>query len=163
MRRVRIVHVLIVMALLAMTACTQPDNTGAQNAATLERVVAEVWNSGDFAMLADAIAENFVRHNPVTWDPPMIEGRQAFQDYVTKVRKDFTNFNVMVHNRFGQGNLVAANWTVTGTHAESGKDIKVDGITLSRFAEGKLVEEWVAWDTQSIAQQIGMTPETSMK
>jgi steroid delta-isomerase-like uncharacterized protein len=151
------------MALLAMTACTQPDNTGAQNAVTLERVVAEVWNSGNFAMLADAMAENFVRHNPATWDPPMIDGRQAFQDYVTQIRTDFTNFQVQVQNRLAEGNLVAANWTVTGTHAGSGKDVKVDGITLSRFTDGMLVEEWVSWDTQGLTQQLGAMPETSTK
>ncbi len=149
------IRMALVMALLSMIACAQPDNTGSANLTSSEEFTAQVWNGGNVAMIDATVATGFVRHNPSTWDPPMIEGTEDFKAYVTQVRTDFADFQVQVHSRIAQGNMVAANWTVTGTHSESGKEISVDGITLSRFADGMLAKEWVSWDTYSLMQQLG--------
>lgn len=162
MRNTLFIRMAVVTALLAMIACTQPDNTGSANLTSSEEFTAQVWNGGNVAMIDETVATGFVRHNPSTWDPPMIDGAEAFKAYVTKVRTDFPDFHVQVHNRIADGDMVATNWTVTGTHSESGNKISADGITLSRFADGKLAEEWVSWDTYSLMQQMGMVESPKM-
>ena len=157
--------VVLLVAALALSACTQGDKTGAENKALAERFVDEVWNSGNVALIDETVATTFVRHNPNSWDPPMIRGLQEFKDYVTRTRTDFGNFHVAVDERFAEGDMVAATWTVTATHNETGKPANVKGISISRFSGGKLAEEWVTWDTHGLMQQLGMVaePETTMK
>ncbi len=59
-------------------------------------------------------------------------------------------------------------WTAgthTGTHAgdlmgipPTGRRIEVSGITISRFAGGKIAEEWHQGDDLGMMQQLGVVP-----
>jgi len=64
-----------------------------------------------------------------------------------------------------EGDHVATRWTGRGTHtgeiagiAPTGKDVTVSGITVSRFEDGLVVEEWTTWDTLGMLVQIGAVP-----
>ena len=155
------IHVGIVFViLLLMSSCTQVDQSVATNKATADRINNEAWNSGNLDVLDDAVAADFVRHNPPSVDPPEVSGLDAFKEYITSVRTAYPDFHVEVHSRVAEGDLGAANWTVTGTNAESGIAIKVPGISISRFQDGKLAEEWVSWDTESLSDQLEADTET---
>ena len=41
----------------------------------------------------------------------------------------------------------------------TGNRIEITGITIDRFAEGKIVEEWTNYDALGLLQQIGLVPE----
>ncbi len=151
--------VVIVVALLAFGACTQANQAVNPNLAASERFVDEVWNKGNVAVVDELADPGFLRHNPASYQTPHIEGAEAFKQYVTQVRTDFQDFHVAVETRFADGDLLAASWTVTGTQQQLGKPISIKGITISRYANGKLVEEWVSWDTHGLMQQLGMVPE----
>ena len=65
-----------------------------------------------------------------------------------------------------EGDKVVTRWTGRGTHdgdlmgvAPSGKQVTVSGLTLSRLANGKVVEEYTNWDTFGMMQQLGVVPE----
>jgi hypothetical protein len=55
--------------------------------------------------------------------------------------------------------MVATSWTVTGTNQELNKPISLNGLSITRYAAGKAVEEWVAWDTHGLMQQLGMATQ----
>jgi predicted ester cyclase len=64
-----------------------------------------------------------------------------------------------------EGDKVVWRWCITGTHAgelmgipPTGKSIKISGIVISRFANGKWAEDYVNWDTLGMLQQIGVVP-----
>jgi predicted ester cyclase len=40
----------------------------------------------------------------------------------------------------------------------TGARIAVEAITIFRFAEGKIAEEWTVWDALGLLQQVGATP-----
>ena len=40
----------------------------------------------------------------------------------------------------------------------TGKTIKIDGMTLFRFKDGKIREEWSVWDMLSVLRQAGLFP-----
>ncbi len=42
--------------------------------------------------------------------------------------------------------------------AATGRPVSVSGISIFRFAGGKIVEAHEAWDTMTIMQQIGAAP-----
>ena len=67
-------------------------------------------------------------------------------------------------------------WSGRGTHRgdwvvptmgpvpATGKRVTFTGMTTARVANGKIVEDWVYWDTQSVLQQLGATqPSTQAR
>ena len=161
----KILLVVVAVALMALGACTQANQAVNPNVAMAQRFTDEVWNNGNLAAVDEIADATFARHNPESWSTPHIEGAEAFKTYVTQVRTMYPDFHVEIGTRLAQGDLLAASWTVTGTHAELNKQISVKGITISRYANGKLAEEWVSWDTHGLMQQLGMVaaPESSAK
>jgi len=64
-----------------------------------------------------------------------------------------------------EGDKVATRWTMTGTHQgelmgipPTGVRITVTGISMSRFADGKLAEGWNSYDILGMMQQLGVIP-----
>ena len=140
--------------LLLLSACTQVDQTAAKNRAIGDQFTNEGWNAGNLDALDAIVSGDFVRHNPPSVDQPEIQGLDALKEYIANPHNPSPDFHVKIHSRLGEGNLVAANWTVTGTNAENGMAIKIPGITLSRYLDGKVVEEWASWDTESLSDQL---------
>ncbi len=157
--------VVCVVALLAMSACAPLDKTAESNMAAAQRFTEEIWNKGNLEAAGEILADNFVRHNPASWQPPATESLDAFKDYVAQIRSIYPDFHVQVNSRFASGDMVAASWTVTGTNKDLNKPISLNGLSITRYAGGKAVEEWVAWDTHGLMQQLGMVnpPEMSAK
>ena len=150
------IAVAFAMGLLVFGACSQADYMAAQNKATAERLIEEVWNNANIDMIDETVSTDFVRHNPNSWDPPMIEGADAFKAYVQGVHDRFADFHVHVDAILAEGDMVAIAWTVTGKSNESGRDFKVRGAGITKYLDGKAVEEWANWDTHDAMEQIGM-------
>ena len=71
-----------------------------------------------------------------------------------------------VEELFAEGETVVARWSCRGTHkgelngiAPTGKQISITGISIARFAAGKIVEGWVNWDALGLMQQLGVVAE----
>ena len=156
------IFIFLLGALFAFSACAQMDKTAETNAALADRFAAEAWNNGNLDLIDEMVADNFVRHLPASWDTPKIEGAAAFKEYMTNIRTMYPDFNVKVHKRVASGDMVTAAWTVSGTNKDVNKKIAVMGMTMSRYADGKLAEEWVTWDTAGMQNQLA-AEETSMK
>jgi predicted ester cyclase len=60
-------------------------------------------------------------------------------------------------------NRIVMRWTYSGTHsgaeneAMAGKKVTNSGISVVHVADGKMVEEWAAWDNLHTMTQLGMT------
>jgi steroid delta-isomerase-like uncharacterized protein len=64
-----------------------------------------------------------------------------------------------------EGDLVAVYWTARGTNTgtgnglpATGKKVELGGITIWRVVDGKIKEEWSAFDQLSMMQQLGLLP-----
>ena len=42
--------------------------------------------------------------------------------------------------------------------APTGKRVTIEGLTMSRIRNGKIVESWAFWDTGELFKQIGAKP-----
>jgi hypothetical protein len=51
-------------------------------------------------------------------------------------------------------NSVASRWTLHGTHRD--RHARLRGIVISRFEDGKIVEDWAASDTMELLRQLGI-------
>ena len=58
------------------------------------------------------------------------------------------------HVNVSEGDRVATHWTMSGTHR--GWRVQLPGITISRFEDGRIVEDWSYSDSIEIAKQLGV-------
>ena len=81
-------------------------------------------------------------------------------------RNAFQDFRLTVEEVLSDGETTMARWSCRGTHkgelngiAPTGKQISITGISVARFAGGKMVEGWVNWDALGLMRQLGAVAE----
>jgi steroid delta-isomerase-like uncharacterized protein len=135
----------------------------ADNSTLLRRYYEEVVNQGDLNAVDDIVAADYVsHHNDPAHLPPGPAGVKAF---ISMTRQGFPDLHITVDDLFAQGDQVASMWTMEGTHTgewfgapASGKRAKWSGIVITRFAGGKMAEDWYNFDQVSLLQQLGIIP-----
>ena len=129
-----------------------------QNKATARRVYEEGLSQGRFEV---PYTKNFVGHGggaaTFTHEQGMAEARGW--------RKAFPDLNVVVDLIVAEGDLVSVRWTARGTNTGSGngipatgKKVQTTGITMFRFADGAIAEEWTAGNQLGLMRQLGLLP-----
>lgn len=76
--------------------------------------------------------------------------RRSIAKYVTL----FPELEVTVVDQVTEGEKVASRWTMNGTHR--GRAVTLWGIVISRFEDGRIVEDWATNDTIDLARQLGL-------
>lgn len=125
----------------------------------------QAWNAAFNDGKPDAFdsirANDYVRHysqSPgyISLDPG------GFKSAVLEMRRGFPNIKSKIDDVFGGDNEFTIRWSSDGTHLNSflgipatGKHIVTDGVTVCRFKDGLLHEEWVAWNLQGVASALG--------
>jgi len=114
----------------------------------------EVLNRGDMAV-ADAIFAPGVRFQYPLGD---LNGLPAVKNYIAAVREAFPDITFAVEDLFGEGDQVAARWSLAGTQTgrfrgkpPTGKRVAVAGNTVFRLQNGRIDEMWVAFDPARLA------------
>ncbi len=136
------------------------------NMAIARRVFEEVWNQGKVALLDELLAPNFILHDP---DRPDVRTREDYKRWVNETRNAFPDLHGTIEGMFAQGEEVADRWTMRGTNTgdlvtpmmripATGKQLTMTGLSIVRFAEGKIVEHWHLADYLGMFQQLGLIP-----
>ena len=132
------------------------------NKRIIQRLFEESW-TGNFAAIDEFISPDYVGHDPSEQEP--IRRPDGLKEFIERYRSAFEDTRITVDDQFAEGGKVATRWTARGTHAgeisgiaPTGKDVTVTGVTISRFAGGKVVEEWSTWDTLGLLVQLGVVP-----
>ena len=129
------------------------------NIAVQERFSAAI-NSGDLGALDELVAADSVDHDPAPGQGP---GPQGFRDMFSEMRAAFPDLYVEVEHLTATDGDVAIAYTLTGTHrgtlmghAATGETVRVRGVQIARFADGKLVERWGSSDQLGMLTQLGL-------
>ena len=133
-----------------------------ENLALLERYY-EVVNQGNLDAIDEIIATGYVsHHNDPAHLPPGPEGVKAF---ISITRTGFPDLRLTVDQMFAEGDQAASMWTMEGTHTgewfgtpATGKHARWSGIVITRFAGGKIAEDWYNFDQVALLQQLGIIP-----
>jgi len=80
-----------------------------------------------------------------------LEGVRQSVALYTKVLSDLT---LVVENQVTEGERVTSRFVVSGT--SFGKTVRFAGITISRFKDGAIVEDWSVTDTLGMLRQLGI-------
>jgi len=143
---------------LVATGCQQQDHS--QNLKPLIDKDVAAWNTGNFQELDSILDPRIIRHENLK---PPVEGIDGIKKLIAGIRSAYPDFKVVLDEvTFGEDKAVVR-WTVTGTNTgpgempPTGKAVKLWGIDVVHFANGKITERWVAYDNQSVMEQLGFT------
>ena len=136
-------------------ASLQPGNPEA----VMRRFIGEVINNGDYSALRDLIHPDYVYRTP----GQELRGPQQIEDLFELYRAAFPDLHVQINDLVAAADKIAITITLTATHAGSltgidatGRRVKIRGSVFSRFAGGRIVEEWELLDQLSLLEQLGV-------
>src|SRR5262245_17746039 len=120
--------------------------SGEVNKALSRRLVEEAWNQGKIEVLDEILADDFVHRDPTA---PERRNRDDYKQWIADSRVAFPDLQLTVDDELVDGEQIATRWTARGTHQgdlvqptgdipPTGRQIKSTGITIARFANGKL-------------------------
>jgi len=128
------------------------------NKAIERRIFEEVWNQGALDVADELLAADCIVHTPPN---PDTVGTEAFKGMVGMYLAAFPDLQWTTEDIIAEGDKVVIRWTATGTHQgelmsipASGRQVTWTGMTIYRFADGKIVENWWAYDALGMMQQI---------
>lgn len=135
--------------------------TTIENANTVRKVIDDIWNHGQMAMADTYFTADYIGHDPATTNAT--RGPEAIKQNATMYRKAFPDLHLHIEDTISDGDHVVARWTSTGTHTgdlqgipATGKSTSSTGITIARFVNGKIAEEWANWDALGLMRQLGV-------
>lgn len=154
MRKISFLLLLFVICMPAMAKQGAEQEKNKQTA----RSFFDVLDQGRLDKYAESHAKDFVAHGR-DHDGTLEEDMAAAKEE----RKALPDMRMRVNQILAERDLVAVHWTASGTNTQAGmgfpatgKTIKIDGMTLFRFRDGKICEEWSAWDMLSVLRQAGL-------
>ena len=128
----------------------------------LGQMLDQTFNHGNLFIVDEWIASDAVNHIP-GWG--LTPNRLGFKQMIANLRAAFPNLQCTVEDEIGQGDKLAAHWTVRGTHEgrfygnlPTGRTVEVQGFIFARTAAGQIVENWIFLDQMGMLQQLGIVP-----
>ncbi len=132
------------------------------NLATLGKF-AEAVKTGNFDLFKEAVSNENIDHDPAEGQ---VAGPEGYRMFFTGLRTAFPDMNVALETLVADDESIAFAYTLTGTQtgplmefAPTGKKIKIRGMQISKFKDGKMVERWGSSDQLGMLQQLGLLEE----
>jgi predicted ester cyclase len=117
---------------------------------TARRALEEVCSGKRLDRIPDVYHDEFVDHvNALEY-----RGHEGARQSVALYLELFPDLRFAVEEQVTEGDRVASRWTLTGTHR--GRQVTLRGIVISRFEDGRIIEDWAASDTMEIPRQLGV-------
>jgi predicted ester cyclase len=117
---------------------------------TARRALEDVCSGRNLEGIPDVYHPEFVDHvNALEY-----RGYEGARRSVALYLELFPDLRFVVDEQVTEGARVASRWTLHGTHR--GRSVTLRGIVISRFEDGKIIEDWAASDTMEIPRQLGV-------
>ncbi len=153
---------LVVFALVfaPLAACQSAQVLEEGNKAVARRAFEEILSQGHFESAEELYARDFVNHG-LHRDIGLKEDQDAAKGW----RSAFPDARMEVQEVVAEGDRVAVLWVGRGTNTgtgnglpATGKTAELRGITIWRIVDGRIKEEWSAYNELSLMQQLGLMP-----
>ena len=127
-----------------------PTTTAADQRETARRALEQVCSGRDLDGIPRDYHPDFVDHvNRFTY-----RGHDGARQSVALYLALFPDLRFEVDDQVAEGDKVASRWTLRGTH--KGRQVELRGIVISRFEDGRIIEDWAASDTLELVRQLGI-------
>jgi len=131
-----------------------------QNKAIAKRTFEEILSQGRFELATELYAKDFINHG-LHSNASLEEDQAALRGW----HAAFPDVVIVPEKLIAEGDLVTIYWVARGTNTgtgnglpATGKKAELAGITIWRIADGKIKEEWSAFDQLSMMKQLGLLP-----
>ena len=121
----------------------------------------QVWKDGGDAVARAMLHPDAIGH----MEGGEVKGTDEFLAMRAQLLGAMPDLQMQVEDLIGQGDNVAVRWSVTATHAGDGLGLRASqqrlrfrGITWLKFADGRLVEGWDAWNQGQLMQVMANPP-----
>ena len=144
----------------APSAVTGDPGDPEANKAIVRRYLEEAWNQQNLDVLDELMTADVINHSPTRYQLDLETHKQVLSMYFTGL----PDLHGTTEDLIAEGDKVVGRYTATGTHQgelivpATGNQVVWTGINVFRFADGKIVETWWAFDSLGIMQQIGVIP-----
>ncbi|MFL5586864.1 MAG: ester cyclase [Ktedonobacteraceae bacterium] len=132
------------------------------NKAIIRRIVEEIQNRDNLALIDELLAPNFVNHTPAPGLPP---DREGIKQLLSMFRAAFPDGSMTIEDMIAEGDKVVSRKTYRGTHQgefmgipPTGRHVTVGLIDIMHIVDDKVVEHWNVGDDLSMLQQLGVLP-----
>jgi predicted ester cyclase len=115
------------------------------------RWMEEVWNKGREDAIDEMMDDNAVVHGI---EEIKEKGPVAFKQFFHGFRNQFPQVHVEVQDVVSEGDLETSRCVVDATTA-GGQKVQFSGMTITRIANGKIIEGWNNFDFLSMYKQLG--------
>jgi steroid delta-isomerase-like uncharacterized protein len=134
------------------------------NKASVQDMFDEIFGSKKLAAIDQVVADEFIMHDPTS--PMEIRGPEGYKQYNGMFFAGFPDIQMTIDYTVAEVDKVVLRWSASGTHTgefmsipPTGRPVTVTGISIFRFADGKIVEIWVSYDALGMMQQLTMSQE----
>jgi len=131
-----------------------------QNKAIAKRAFEEILSRGQYELAEQLYAKDFVNHG-IHSNATLEEDQTALKGW----HAAFPDVVVTPEKLIAEDDLVTIYWIARGTNTgtgnglpATGKKAELTGITIWRIVDGKIKEEWSAFDQLSLMRQLGLLP-----
>jgi steroid delta-isomerase-like uncharacterized protein len=131
-----------------------------ENKKIAKQAFKEVLSKGNFPLAEHFYGADFLNHG-LYRDANLKEDQALLRGW----HQAFSEVTVVPRKLIAEGDLVTVYWVARGKNTGSangipatGKKVVSSGITIWRIVDGKIREEWSAFDQLEMMQQLGLIP-----
>ena len=129
----------------------------------LARTSFDTWNAHDPERYVKLLDEKHVFESDAI--PESMTGREAGRQFMKTYISAFPDLHFQIDQMLASGNFVVTRWTATGTHRRplmripaTNRRTITRGCTVAEIRNGKVVHDWIYWDTGNLLKQLGVLP-----
>jgi predicted ester cyclase len=120
-----------------ITCATSPG--AAVHVRTFERWMDDIWAQGHVELVAELVQPLYVRHE---LDSTRTITAAAYASEIVGVRRALPDVRFLIHDCAAINDRLWVRWTMVGTSASTGGEIRRKGMQVYRFQDGRLAETW---------------------
>ena len=145
-----------------VASCAFVHATDTHNEMIAKEVFTRVFAAGETGLVDQLYTPNYHDNYPGT-DAPGPYGREFVKAAAKGWKAAFPDLAITFNNVVSDGDKVVVHWTATGTQKgplgdvpASGRRASIPGITIFRFENGKIAEEWTVFDRANLMHQLAL-------
>lgn len=152
-------NLILIIAFISLTAFAQK-STIDKDIKMYSQVWDDIINKGKIDLINTT---HFDTNLVMVSSPENIVGIEAFKAYYQNFITGFSDRKFTVKNIFGQGDQLVKHWHFKGKHTgdffgipATGKTVDMEGVTIAKMKNGKIVKEQDFLDSSVMMQQLGL-------
>jgi steroid delta-isomerase-like uncharacterized protein len=121
----------------------------------------EVWNQGRQDTIDALLTSDSIVHGLSDASGQPVHGPAGFRTFYDRFRSAFSDIHIAIDDMLAEGDKVCARFTFEAIHsgadlgpAPTGRRIRITGLCISRWRDGRIAEAWNEFDAAGMMAQM---------